>query len=128
MNTERSSEKSRSQCTNKVDEEFNWNELDKNSVMKTDHKKEEFHQGATTRKWKVKISEIFTPRKIECILPSSLRHAEYKKDISKQTVQALIESGDHDHISETVAFFVQPRPFLHHICARQKKDSSTQIC
>ena len=102
--TKKSSEKSRSQCANKLDEEFNWNELDKNSVIKTDHKKEEFHQGATTRKRKVKISEIFTPQKIECILPCSPRHAEYKIDISKQTVQALIESGDHDHISETVAY------------------------
>jgi hypothetical protein len=60
--TQKSSEKSRSQCVNKVNEEFNCNESDKNSVIETDHKKEEFHQGATTRKRKVKISEIFTAR------------------------------------------------------------------
>ena len=54
VNTEKLSEKNRSQCANISDEEFNWNELDKDSVINTDHKKEKFHQGATTRKRKVK--------------------------------------------------------------------------
>ena len=48
-NTEKTSGKSRPQCANISDEEFNWNELDKDSVINTDHKKEEFHQGATIR-------------------------------------------------------------------------------
>ena len=58
---------------------------------------------------------MFKPRKIECVLPGkgsgtrfnigkgSPRHAEYKNDVSKRIVHALIESGDHDHISKTVA-------------------------
>ena len=60
---------------------------------------------------------MFKPQKIECIQPGrgsrtrfnigkgSPRHAEYKIDVSKQNVHALIESGDHDHISKTVAYY-----------------------
>ena len=60
---------------------------------------------------------MFKPRKIECILPGrgpgtrfnigggSPRHAMYKNNISKRNALALIESGEHDHISHEFVYY-----------------------
>ena len=64
-----SSEKKRSHNVDIADKDFNWNELELNSEIGSDHATEEVQQRTTTRKRKVNISEMFKPRKIECIRP-----------------------------------------------------------
>jgi len=112
-----SSEKKRSHNADIADKDLNWNELELNSEIGSDHATEEVQQRTTTRKRKVNISEMFKPRKIECIRPGrgqgarfnrgggSPRHAVYTDDISKKTVRAMVESGDLAHISDKFAYY-----------------------
>ena len=60
-----SSEKKRSHNADIADKDFDWNELELNSEIGSDHATEEVQQRTTTRKRKVNISEMFKPRKID---------------------------------------------------------------